>query len=361
MKHESGIGIWSIGTFLPEVVRRNDWWPASVVEEWRAKLATNFVRPKFDREDVVTEGTRRTLEGMQAFGTDPFKGAVERRVMPEGMVASDMETSAAREAIERAGLKPSDIDLLFTYSQLPDFLSVPTAPIVHRNLGLPQKCMSIGIEAACNSFMTQFALAEQMIRGGQARHALLVQSSGFLHLCNPNEHQSVWFGDGATAVVVGPVAKGKGLLASSHHTDGSMYRALVTGCPGGRWYDGKPVHLYADDREATRKMLLVITDLGKQVIDEALHDSGHRPDEVDFYATHQSTHWFRKVTQDYIGLTRARSADTFSWTGSLAACNVPFMAAVGEREGALRDGDLVAMYSGGSGITWSGMILRWGH
>jgi 3-oxoacyl-[acyl-carrier-protein] synthase-3 len=361
VSEQSRVGIYGVGAYLPEEIRKNDWWPEATVEEWRRQMAKNLVRPKLDADDVGTEGVQRTLVGMSEFADDPFKGAKERRVMPKGMLTSDMETRAAQDAIARAGIRVDEIDLLLTYSRLPDYLNVPSAPIVHKNLGLPEKCMSLGIEAVCNSFMMQMALAEQMIKGGKARYALLVQSSGTLHLCNPSDHHSVWFGDAATAVVVGPVSPSKGLLATSHRTDGELYRALVTGCPGTTWYSGERIQLYTEDRAATRKMLLVITDLGKQVISEALAEAGHTPEDVNYYATHQSTHWFRKVTQEYIGLVNAKSVDTFSWTGSMGACNVPFMLAMGEREGMLKDNDLVAMYSGGSGITWSGMALRWGR
>ena len=102
-------------------------------------------------------------------------------------------------------------------------------------------------------------------------------------------------------------------------------------------------------------------DMAKDVIDDALGQIGKKPEDVDFYATHQSTYWFRKTTQDYMGLTNAKSFDSFAWTGSLGASNIPFMLGMGEREGLLRDGALVAMYTGGSGITWSGHVMRWGR
>jgi 3-oxoacyl-[acyl-carrier-protein] synthase-3 len=359
MSRVEHVGVHGVGLYLPPEIRRNDWWPEETVRNWRVKSGESLVRPRQDREDPATPGAQAVIRGMADVKDDPFRGAVERRVMPQGMVTSDMEAAAARDALARAGLEPGEVGLLLTNSQLPDYLSVPTAPIVHRKLGLSERCMSMGTEAACNSFLTQLSLAEQMIKGGVARYALLVQSSGYLHLARPEDPHSAWFGDAATAVVVGPVSAGRGVLGQAHRTDGSMADALVTGCPGARWSDGKP-YLYVENPAAARKMLMRIADQGKQVVDEALAQAGATVAEVGFYAAHQATAWFRKATQEFIGMTNARSFDCFSWTGSLGASNLPFCLGMGEREGLLKPGDLVATYTGGSGITWSSVVLRWG-
>lgn len=357
------VGIWGVGAYLPPIVRKNDWWPEEIVEQWREKAARNLVRPDRDEDDPDnTEGVRRALEAMSAFKDDPFKGAVERRVMPDTMFSSEMEVAAGRDAIERAGIDKSEIGLLLTYGHVPDHLIVPNAPKVHAELGLNRRCLTLGTEAGCNSFVLQLALAEQMIKGGQVRYALLIQHSAVLQMCKPEDHHSVWFGDGATAVVLGPVSEGRGILGRSHGTDGTLYNALLGGQPGKRWHRAaEPPMLFVEDKRQARKMLLMIAELAKQSVDEALAEAGHLPGDVDFYATHQSTRWFADVTKEYIGLHKAKTFDTFTWTGSLGACNIPWMLAMGEREGVLRDDHLVAMHTGGSGITWSGIVMRWGR
>ncbi len=358
MTHSS-VGIRGIGIFLPTDVRTNDYWSPSTIESWNEK--PNLVRPGLGKADAQTEGARRTLAAMASFRDDPFKGAVERRIMAEGANSSDMELAACRDAISRSGVLVEDINLLLVFSQLPDFLLVPNAALLHKALGLPRACFAMDTQAACNSFMAQFALAEQMIKSGQAKNALLVQSSSVSRLCRPEDHHAVWFGDAATAVVVGPVSEGKGSLAWSHRVDGSFHKALMVGAPDKQWWDADRLVVYNHDRQAARNMLLLIADLAKEVVDDALGKAELGPLDVDFYATHQSTLWFRQVTQDYMGLSNAKSFDSFSWTGSLAASNIPFMLGMAEREGVLRNGQLVATYSGGSGITWSGNVLRWGH
>lgn len=356
------VGIYGVGKYLPEQIRTNDWWPRDVVARWTERSQARLVSgQRADEALPDAPGARATLEAMAAYADDPFKGSRERRVMPEGMHSSDMEVAAAQDALARAGLEPSQVDLLLTYSQLPDYLTIPTAPQVHRRLGLPERCFTLCTEAACNAFPLQLALAEQMIRGGQARYGLLVQSTAISRACKQEDQSSAWFGDGATAVVVGPVPEGRGVLGAAHRTDGSYYRSLVTGSPGTTWYRGDHIEVYSEDPAAARRMLLCVSDLGRQVIDEALAAAGARREDVRYFATHQAAPWVREVTQRTCGLTGARSVDTFHWTASLGPCNPPLMLAIGEREGVLRDGDLVAIYTGGGGITWSGIIMRWGR
>jgi len=355
------IGILGIGTYLPPTVRKNDWWPEHIVESWRAdQQAKNLARAEREVTDPPTAGAKLTFESMQAFADDPFKGAVERRVMADGMTSSDMEFAAAEEAIRQAGVDRKDIDLLLVFSQLPDQLIISNATKLHHRLGLSPTCFSMGTDSACNAFMQQLSLARALIRTGRARCALLIQSAAVVHITPQADPSSAWFGDGATAAVVGPVSADRGILGESHKTDGSFHDALIVGTPGKRWYDGDPIILYSKDRAAARRMLMVIADNARDSVDEALAEAGLSHAQVDFYATHQSTRWFRSATQQYIGLPNARSYDSFDWTGSLAACNIPFMLGMGAREGLLRDGDVVALHSGGSGVITSGMVLRWG-
>src|SRR2546423_2904943 len=157
--------------------------------------------------------------------------------MPAGMTAADMETAAAREAIARSGIDPREIDVVLSFTFCPDYLTVPTACIVHANLGLPERCMTMAVEAACNSFMMQLTLAKGMIAAGQARYVLLTQSSAMTRIPMSGENFDTWFGDAGTAVVVGPVADGKGILTAAHRTDGSLHKALMLGVPGKQWFE----------------------------------------------------------------------------------------------------------------------------
>jgi 3-oxoacyl-[acyl-carrier-protein] synthase-3 len=334
-------------------------WPEAVVASWRDRHVWSLQEE--DRELELTDGMRLSLEAMSEMRHDPFQGARERRVLPEGQMIAELEARAAHEALARAGVEPSDVDFLLVYSMCPDYIHVPSACIVHERLGLRRDCPAMVVDAVCNSFQMQLTLSEPLIRTGAYRRGLLVQSSAIWRVVDAERPYSASFGDGATAVVVGPAPPGRGLLSQAHRVDGSQHRALVTTVPGGNWWDdGKPV-TWPLDRQKARHMFLMLADRGKEVVVDALDKLQLRPDDVQFYAAHQATIWFRRVTQAHIGMTGARSADTFPWAGTLSAANIPLVLATAEAEGSLHDGDLVAMYSGGTGMTWSASILRWGR
>jgi len=352
--------IYGVGYYLPEPVRPNSWWPENIVSQWTTRREAALTKPQPDAGELP-DGAHLVLREMAALAKDVFNGARERRVMPDGMVSSEMETAAAKHALEVSGVNARDIGLVMTSPQLPDYLNVPTAPVVHRNLGLASECMSTGIESGCNGFQVQLNFAEKLISAGQIRYALLVSSCGAQHVLRPEDPQSAWFGEGATAVVLGPSEK-HGILSVSHRTDGDYYRAVVLGRPNSRWYcSGEAPFLYADEPGAGRRMFLNLPHHGKEVLDSALAAAGATPDDVDFFAAHQGTSWLRKVTQEHVGMNRAKFVDTFAWTGSLASGNIPFVMALGQQEGLLREGDLVATYAGGTGLSYGAIVLRWGR
>lgn len=359
--NNANIGIHSVGIYLPEQRRRNDHWPADVVGKWRAKAAARLQRTDEAFGSITDPGTRMVMEALRNLGDDPFQGLEERRVMPANMTAADMETAAARDAIARAGIDPQQIDLVLSYTMIPDYINVPTACVVHANLKLRDKCLSICVDAVCNSFIAQLTFAQAMIRSGQARYALLTQSSAITRLPGSGEHYDTWWGDAGTAVIVGPVGEGAGFAGVSHYTDGTLHKALVAGVPGKRWFDMGEVIAYSEDHRANFDMVAKIAERSKQVLDDTFAASSVSPAEIDFYACHQAFLWLRDVTQRYVGMTNARSVDTFRWAGTVSAANLPLVLGTGEREGLLKAGDRVALFQGGTGMTWSGMTMRWGR
>lgn len=352
------VGIHAIGVHLPDEVRTNDWWAESIVETWRERMRKRFGR--FPPRERLSHASRIVLDAMQELAADPFQGAELRRVMPAEQTCSEMEIAAARQAIEHADIDPQRIGLVVSYSGVPDYLMIANAPLIHHALGLAPACMSFGIEAVCNSFMHQLELSWRMIEQGAIEFALLVQSNAVTRCVPPREPFSPWLGDGATAVVVGPVGEDLGIKSSAHFTDGSQHAGIVLGVPGGRWHDGMPEY-YVEDKTAIQRMFLDVPEVADHVISEALDQAGHGKSAVDFFACHQGTAWLRQVVQQFAGLESAASLDTFATFGSLAAANIPLVLAKAEESGVLRPGQLVVTYSGGSGVTGASLVMRWGR
>jgi 3-oxoacyl-[acyl-carrier-protein] synthase III len=357
------IGVWGLGTYLPPIVRTNDWWPAEIVDEWRQRQQKRVTRRAADAaDDGTTPATRRLLEAAAEYADDPFEGAVERRVMPDDMWPTEMQMAAAYQAIERAGVDLADIDFLLVENVTPDY-GVPDGCKLQLEMGLRRdRLFTLHSNCHCNGFVQQLALAEGLIRGGGFRLGLIVQCSVMSRHIRPEDPFSPWFGDAATAAVVGAVPAGKGLLAHAHGTDGRVHNGLVYGVPGKRWYDdGGKIVLYIEDRDKTKDMLLSMADEVEVLLGRALAQSGIRKEEVDFLAAHQGTVWLGRGIQRHVGLEHATRIDTFPWAASVLACNLPLVMATGEKEKKLQDGDVVVGFAGAIGQTVSGMVYRWGR
>jgi 3-oxoacyl-[acyl-carrier-protein] synthase-3 len=353
------IGVLGMGWYLPPIVRTNDWWPAAQVDRWRdraAHRATNTELPS-----SMTEGVRRTLAALGSYVDDPFRGARERRIMPDDMTTSDMEAHAAREAIARAGVPVDAIDAILVQTPVPEHLLVNPAGATHRALGLSGRCLALATEAACNGFAAHATLAQALIASGTARHVLSIHSSAITRVLDAEEPDSAWWGDGAAAAVFGPVSEGRGLLAACHNVDGTNCKALVLGVPNKRWWQDGAITVHQVDRAHTRSMLLNIVDRGRDAIGQALAAAGLSAGDVDFYAAHQGTAWFGEATGEYAGLHRARTLSTFASCGNMNSANVPYIVALAEREGMIRDGSIVVTFGGGLGETWSSLVFRWGR
>jgi 3-oxoacyl-[acyl-carrier-protein] synthase III len=349
------VGIVGIGLHLPQDVRDNSWWPAEVTVRWRERAVA---MPRIDT-DAMSDDERQVVTALERHHGDPFQGARRRHVVGKEQSALDIELVAAREAIANAGIATTDVGMLLTHSGVPDYLCTNTACSLHERLGLRGDCFSLAVEAASNAFLMQAAIAEQAIRSGAVRYALLVQSSTFSKILPSELEHSTWMGDGATAVVVGPVAADHGFLAWEHRTDGSIENTFVAGIPGKRWYDEGRAIAYPANPPAARRMFLSLVTFAKEVCGAALAKASMTPADIAFYASHQGTSWFRAVTQSALQLTRAKFVDTFAETASIYSSNIPLSLYVARREGLLTSGDNVLMFSGGGGSTYTCGIMKW--
>lgn len=344
-------GILGIGVHLPDQVRRNDWWPPEVIERWKAPRAN---------DPVGAPESGRVGAAMRELAADPFGGAVERRVLPPDMMASDMEIAAARQALSAAQVDVNEVGLLLVTSWMPDLVGTNPACTVHAGLGLPTACVTLSTESSFNGFQHQVSLAAAMISAGSVKYAVLVQSSSISRFLPYELPYSAWSGDGATAVVMGPVGTGFGLLGAAHRTDGSLQGGLLVGVPGARWFDVGRLTLYSERPDLSRKTLSIIEECARESVSTALAHANLTTADVDVYVSHQPVPWVRPVTQAAAGLEHARSIDTFARTGSLAVANIPLCLAAACEQGLLGDGDIVVTHAGGSGGTWSSLVLRWG-
>ena len=155
------------------------------------------------------------------------------------------------------------------------------------------------------------------------RYGLLIQSCNMTHFCRPEDAFSAWFGDGATAIVVGPVEGGRGVLGHAHCTDGSVYGSIVSGIPGKKWWEEGRVYSYLENAAGARLQFLLIAETAKPLIGARARRAGSQSTDIKFWACHQASAWLPMATQKFLGLEHAQRIDTFPWAGSLSGCEHP--------------------------------------
>ena len=354
------VGIYGMGVHLPEDVRTNDHWPDTISSSWWQTSGGKLDRPTHDAFQDPAQAI--VQEMMLKYRDDAFKGSRRRHIMGPQTRTTDMEIVAARDALHSAGLEPSDIDLLLGQTTLPDQLLAPNVCRVHDALGLKRTCFTLQTDGICAAFLMQLELAQAMIATGRARHALLVQSSGTSrYLTDLSNPISAWVGDAATAVVVGPVKEGFGILSQACRTDGSYYGASPTpGRPDKHWVDSDTLQIHMADESRARALLLDTVKMSHEVLSAGLTDAGLSPSDVDFFGSHQGFAWLREAVQRFMGMNNARTIDTFPWTASTLSCNIPLVLSSALKDGLLREGDRTALFAGASGVVFKTTILRWG-
>ena len=195
------ISIVGIGTWLPETVRTNDAWPPSFRQN-RQSAATERSTTSRLRRPLAAALVERDLSPKRTIRSSGRSGATS----PTGALAADAEIAAAARALADARVAPADVDLVLSYSIVPDRLTPTAAPSLTASALASARLL--GVDAACASSITQLDVARAYIDSGLARVVLLVQSHLLLRAM-PMEHPaSPGLGDGATALVV---TRGAGL------------------------------------------------------------------------------------------------------------------------------------------------------
>ncbi|HXH55140.1 MAG TPA: 3-oxoacyl-[acyl-carrier-protein] synthase III C-terminal domain-containing protein [Gammaproteobacteria bacterium] len=363
MSEKNNIGILGIGAYLPKEIRENSWWPPEIVKTWiddKRRFSSAFELDVVDLAELSPEA-RILIETLNAIRSkaDVFEGSKLRHIMAHDEKTTDMEIQAASNALKNAEISPNKIDFIITQTTLPDILLDANACIVHKALKLPANCFSLEVLGMCNAFLQQLFIAQGLIKSGTARYGLLIQSSGMSRLIEPEHPSAPFFGDGATAVIVGSVPNHQGVLSIKNHTNGGLGSYFTTGIPGKRWYDEGRIKAHVLNVSSGPLLNFNGVEQSKLLIESALVDAHLEKSALQFYAGHQGMSWFREVTQKAIGIPHATSYDTFSMTASLVGANLPLVLYSAAQNNLLKKGDNVAAFSPGSGMTAAGMITKW--
>ena len=285
-------------------------------------------------------------------------GIKERRIAGKGEFTSTMGTAAARAAIDDAGLKPEDIDLIILATSTPDQTFPATAVTIQAELGITHGA-AFDMQAVCSGFVFALATADSYLKSGQFKRALVIGSEAFSRILDWQDRSTcVLFGDGAGAVVVeaqklNGALTDRGILATSLRSDGRYRDKLYV--DGGPSSTGTVGHVRMDGPEVFRHAVTKIS----EVIDATLTQAGYNASDVDWFVPHQANKRILDGATRKLGLDPARVIITVDKHANTSAASIPLALSQGRSDGRIKTGDLVLLEAMGGGFTWGAVLLRW--
>ena len=279
-------------------------------------------------------------------------GIRARHFAADGVNASDLALHAARHALEAAGRRADELDLIIVATSTPDMVFPATATILQHKLGV-HGCAAFDLQAVCSGFVYSLAVADSMVRAGAARCALVVGSEVFSRILDFDDRTTcVLFGDGAGAVVL-EASETPGILATELHADGRHVGILcVPGTVAGGQVLGDPL-LKMDGPAVFKIAVNVLYDVALSVLDKA----GRVQADVDWLIPHQANIRILQSTAKRLKLPLDKLIVTVDEHGNTSAASIPLALDESVRAGKIKRGDTVLLEGVGGGFTWGAVLL----
>lgn len=360
------VGILGLGAALPEAVRGNDFWDDKLTKRDERQRRGDVLDLRTQASGTRAELPSAIVEAMAEVDDPVFQGAKVRHVIGDDEEVSDLEARAASRALREARVDPSDIDVVLVHSLPGDHLIPSNAPAIQHKCGLT-RATAWSLDVGCASFPPQLLTAASLVRSGAARHVLVVQSQCGSRVVAPENPQSIGFGDGAAAAVIGRVPDGYGLLGSYMRTDGSFRDGIVlapvepTGPERLWWKDGSigPLRMATFDADVGKLAGQRGPEFCREACLGALAAAGLSVEDVSLYLGNQSVGWFVGACRRALGLPREKAFETFADVGNIGGATVLHNLERALALGRVHDGDVLLVYTPGAGFTRASAVLRW--
>jgi 3-oxoacyl-[acyl-carrier-protein] synthase-3 len=363
-----GIGLKGMGSALPRHRRENDFWDGRLAPRSEAQRQGDVLAVERSAAGATSALAPEIAAAMQALGNDDvFRGARVRHALEDDEEVAELEAAAVAAALQDARVAPEDVDLLLVHSMLPDMLIPNNGPALQDKCGLANAA-AWSLDVGCGSLQAQVVTAAALLETGAFRCPVLVQSSCWSRFLDTSQPSSAGFGDAASALVLGRVPEGRGLLGHYARTDGRLREGIVfapvrDGMPQRRWWDGTcagAVRMTSFDVQTGKQAGQRATEFCREACLGALQRAGLAVDDVDLFLCNQSTGWFVDACRRSLGLPRERALENFAAVANINESSIVMNLERARQMGRLRDGSVVLAYSPSAGFTRSAIVLRWG-
>lgn len=323
------VGIVGLGIYVPEKVMTNADWEKLVdtSDEWI-----------------------RTRTGIQ-----------ERRYAVEGQGTSDLGVEAAKKALEDAGMKPEDVELIILATCTPDYRAQNASSLIQVKLGAGNAA-AFDVSAACSGFIYALTVGKSMIQSGMYKNILVVAAESVSRLLNMKDRNTaILFGDGAAAAVLKEVEDGYGIVSSFLGTEGVLDETLrITA--GGTLHpvtheaiDNGDVYLKMNGQEVFKFAVRALP----KATNKALEQAGMKAEDLAMVVPHQANFRIIESAAKRLKLPMDKFYVNLQKYGNTSAASVGLALGEAVQEGKIQKGDLIALTGFGAGLTYGSVILKW--
>ena len=287
-------------------------------------------------------------------------GIKERRIAAKDQTTSDLATIAGKKAIENAGLKSEDIDLIIVATATPDRKAPSTAAFVHHKLNAVNAA-AFDMNAICSGFLFAMSTASQYVSTGVFNNILVIGADTFSKITNWKERSAIFFGDGAGAVVLSSAKASEGFLAYRIYTNTSTDMLGFT-IPGG----GSEKPLDSNNLEDQyfvmdgKAVFNSATKVLPQAINQVLTDTGLTIDEINLMIPHQPSIRILQKTAEIIGFPFEKVMTNMDKYANTSGATIPILLDEVNKAGKIKKGDNILFAAVGSGWTYGAAIIKWG-
>src|SRR5438128_9376572 len=287
-------------------------------------------------------------------------GSKQGRKAAPGEYASQFAVRASREAIERAGIDVSEIDLILCATVTPDQILPSTACLIQAELGA-HKAAAMDIVAELSGFVYGLSLADSMIRTAQSKYVLVIGAEILTRYVDYTDRSTcVLFGDGAGAAILGPVEEGRGILASKIRSDGRYEEQLYArggGTKGG--FSAETIargdHFFKmKGNEVFKVAVRSMTGIASEVLAEA----GLKTEDIDLFIPHQANQRITDAVASKLKVDSSKVYSNIAMHGNTSSASIPIGLDECVSSGRISQGDVILMASFGGGVTWGSVVMR---
>jgi 3-oxoacyl-[acyl-carrier-protein] synthase-3 len=281
-------------------------------------------------------------------------GIEERHIAAEGELTSDLAVKAAHKALLRAGLQPSDIDLIVVATTTPDNTFPSTAVTIQGKLGI-NKAAAFDVQAVCTGFIYALSIADSFLKTGQFKRALVIGAETISRILDWQDRGTcILFGDGAGCVILQAKegAAPSGVLSTHLYSDGKTKELLYT--DGGVSSTGNSGKLRMQGKEVFKH---AVTKLASCTI-ESLEKNNLTKNDITWLIPHQANIRILQATAERLEVPAEKLICTVNKHGNTSAASIPLALDVAFDEGKIKRGDIISMQAIGGGLTWGSALIK---